>query len=598
MNTLKKSKHWIIYDAVACLIAAAFCFYFIYPIYHAGFHEKFIKFYFIFIISYYLIAWHFKIYAREWRFASTQDIVNMVMTVSLAGLALIIIQYLVWRVLSLRFDFLFIVSAMLLLGGVRLSTRLLYDHNQKLHYANAQRTLIVGAGEAGHILAKRLSHYKDNKLVIVGYADDDEAKQGKYYQNFPVLGRIEDVPELVQTYKVEEIIIAMPSVGSENIRRITQICLDTEIETKIMPKIEDVLTGEIEVKNYRNIEIDDLLGRDPVKLDTNQICRQVTGKVILITGAGGSIGSEICRQLIRFAPRQLILVGHGENSIYQIHRQLKALPITTTEIIPIIADIKDREHLETLFHQYRPQILYHAAAHKHVPLMEVNPKEAIRNNIFGTKNLVEMADRFGVESFVMISTDKAVKPPNIMGATKRIAEEVVRSQNEISDTRFVAVRFGNVLGSRGSVVPLFQEQISQGGPVTVTDFRMTRYFMTIPEAARLVMQAGALKDDGEIYVLDMGEPIKILDLARDMIRLSGFDIGEIEIIQTGIRPGEKLYEEYITDKEHISRKAFDKIFVGKTPAVNTEMLKHYLETVLDLPEAEAKAWTIELANRR
>lgn len=353
-----------------------------------------------------------------------------------------------------------------------------------------------------------------------------------------------------------------------------------------MPSIEEIASGKINVSRLKEIDVVDLLGREEVKLDLDKLKSHISEKVILVTGAGGSIGSEICRQVLAFSPKKLLLLGHGENSIYLIHRELSGDPsYNKTEIIPIIADIQDREKIFHIMKEHQPDIVYHAAAHKHVPLMEYNPREAVKNNIKGTKNVAEAAKEANVKNFVMVSTDKANNPPNVMGATKRIAEMIVTGLNGENCTKFSAVRFGNVLGSRGSVIPVFREQIAKGGPITITDFRMTRYFMTIPEASRLVIQSSALAKGGEIFVLDMSEPVKILDLARNMIRLSGYTEEEIEIVETGIRPGEKLYEELLLDKERNDEQVYEKIFVGN---IKGYPIQEVMEFVTGLSDDDKK----------
>ncbi len=372
--------------------------------------------------------------------------------------------------------------------------------------------------------------------------------------------------------------IAIPSLPSKRLQGIIHQLADTKVKVNTMPSMEELASGKISINRLKEIDVVDLLGREEVKLDIDSIKDQLTGRVILVTGAGGSIGSEICRQISKFNPKQLLLLGHGENSIYQIHRELQnTYDGEITEFIPIIADIQDRDKIFELMDHYHPDIVYHAAAHKHVPLMEYNPREAVKNNVFGTKNVAEAAKANSVKNFVMISTDKANNPPNVMGSTKRIAEMIVTSLNEEGKTKFSAVRFGNVLGSRGSVIPVFREQIANGGPITVTDFRMTRYFMTIPEASRLVIQSGALAKGGEIFVLDMSEPVKIVDLAKNMIRLSGYAEDEIEIVETGIRPGEKLYEELLLDKERNDEEVYEKIFVGNIHGFSFKEVMNFVE---------------------
>lgn len=370
----------------------------------------------------------------------------------------------------------------------------------------------------------------------------------------------------------------------------------TNVKTNQMPYIEDVLSGDYQLDEFKEIEVTDILGRDEVELDTQVIGKQVVGKTVLVSGAGGSIGSEIVRQVAKFSPAKILLLGHGEFSIYQIEKEIKQFKERTFEIIPVIADIQDRDRIFEVMKTHQPDIVYHAAAHKHVPLLEANPREAVKNNIFGTKNLAEAVKLANVKAFVMVSTDKAVNPPNVMGATKRIAEMIVTGLNEKGKTNFVAVRFGNVLNSSGSVVPVFKEQIEKGGPITVTDFRMTRYFMTIPEASRLVMQAGALAKGGEIFVLDMGEPVKIAEFARQMIWLSGHTEDEIEIVESGIRPGEKLYEELLADDENTEEQIFEKIFVGKVHNLSIHQVNAFIHSLEDLSTEELKETLVQFAN--
>ena len=364
-----------------------------------------------------------------------------------------------------------------------------------------------------------------------------------------------------------------------------------------MPSVEDIVQGTYEVNEFKEIDVTDLLGREEVKLDMEQIASQLSGQTVLVSGAGGSIGSEICRQIIRFSPKRILLLGHGENSIYLVHRELKPMADKNQiDLVPVIADIQDRERIFEVMKTYKPDRVYHAAAHKHVPLMEYNPTEAVKNNIYGTKNMAEAAKAAGVQSFVMISTDKAVNPPNVMGATKRIAEMIVTGLNEKGKTNFVAVRFGNVLGSRGSVIPVFKEQIKNGGPITVTDFRMTRYFMTIPEASRLVLQAGSLAKGGEIFVLDMGEPVKIVDLAKKMIKLSGADREAIKITEAGIRPGEKLYEELLSTSENTKEQVYEKIFVGKVTNEPIDLVLDFVKDTEQLNDDQLKKQLVDFAN--
>ena len=452
------------------------------------------------------------------------------------------------------------------------------------------KTLVVGSGDGASLFIKT-AQQKSKDLKIVAIVDDDKNKQNTYLHGVKVVGTTEQIPEIVGNYEVEQIVIAIPSLAPDDYERIVEYCQQTEVKVNAMPKYEQVITGKLSVSKLQEIDIADLLGRKEVKLDQQSL------KTVLVTGAGGSIGSELCRQIAQFCPARLLLLGHGENSIYLIHKELSSRYKDDIELIPIIADIQDRERIFHIMETYRPDRVYHAAAHKHVPLMEYNPTEAVKNNIYGTRNVAEAAKAAGVAKFVMISTDKAVNPPNVMGATKRVAEMVVTSLNEEGKTLFSAVRFGNVLGSRGSVVPLFKEQIAKGGPITVTDFRMTRYFMTIPEASRLVIQAGALMQGGEVFVLDMGEPVKILDLAKKMITLSGHTEEEIQIQEAGIRPGEKLYEELLSAKEKVNDQVYEKIFVGNVQSLPKTEVDSYVDSLLSLGANDLKDSLVKFAQQ-
>lgn len=458
------------------------------------------------------------------------------------------------------------------------------------------KTLVVGSGDGASLFIKT-AQQKSKDLKIVAIVDDDKNKQNTYLHGVKVVGTTEQIPEIVGNYEVEQIVIAIPSLAPDDYERIVEHCQQTEVKVNAMPKYEQVITGKLSVSKLKEIDIADLLGRKEVKLDQQSLKSNIKCKTVLVTGAGGSIGSELCRQIAQFCPARLLLLGHGENSIYLIHKELSSRYKDDIELIPIIADIQDRERIFHIMETYRPDRVYHAAAHKHVPLMEYNPTEAVKNNIYGTRNVAEAAKAAGVAKFVMISTDKAVNPPNVMGATKRVAEMVVTSLNEEGKTLFSAVRFGNVLGSRGSVVPLFKEQIAKGGPITVTDFRMTRYFMTIPEASRLVIQAGALMQGGEVFVLDMGEPVKILDLAKKMITLSGHTEEEIQIQEAGIRPGEKLYEELLSAKEKVNDQVYEKIFVGNVQSLPKTEVDSYVDSLLSLGANDLKDSLVKFAQQ-
>lgn len=458
------------------------------------------------------------------------------------------------------------------------------------------KTLVVGSGDGASLFIKT-AQQKSKDLKIVAIVDDDKNKQNTYLHGVKVVGTTDQIPEIVGNYEVEQIVIAIPSLAPDDYERIIEYCQQTEVKVNAMPKYEQVITGKLSVSKLQEIDIADLLGRKEVKLDQQSLKSNIKCKTVLVTGAGGSIGSELCRQIAQFCPARLLLLGHGENSIYLIHKELSSRYKDDIELIPIIADIQDRERIFHIMETYRPDRVYHAAAHKHVPLMEYNPTEAVKNNIYGTRNVAEAAKAVGVAKFVMISTDKAVNPPNVMGATKRVAEMVVTSLNEEGKTLFSAVRFGNVLGSRGSVVPLFKEQIAKGGPITVTDFRMTRYFMTIPEASRLVIQAGALMQGGEVFVLDMGEPVKILDLAKKMITLSGHTEEEIQIQEAGIRPGEKLYEELLSAKEKVNDQVYEKIFVGNVQSLPKTEVDSYVDSLLSLGANDLKDSLVKFAQQ-
>lgn len=534
----------------------------------------------------------FKVFTRINRYTNLREIIAIFSSLSASAASSILILLFINRRYSLRLVIFAYLLSLLLIIGSRLIWRI-YIETKNMRYVStdsAKNTLIVGAGEGGRILYNSFLGSKTAQDIhVVGFVDDDPNKRNTYLSGKKVLGALKDIPELIEKYDIQMVTIAIPSLSRKKLRRIFELVESARVKVNTMPSIEELASGKISVSKLKTIDVVDLLGRDEVKLDIESIKDQITDKVILVTGAGGSIGSEICRQIIQFNPAKLLLLGHGENSIYLIDRELRTHHQNCpTEIVPIIADIQDREKINEIMEQYHPDIVYHAAAHKHVPLMEYNPKEAVKNNIFGTKNVAEAAKAAKVKNFVMVSTDKANNPPNVMGSTKRIAEMIVTGLNEEGCTKFSAVRFGNVLGSRGSVIPVFREQIAQGGPITVTDFRMTRYFMTIPEASRLVIQSGALAKGGEIFILDMSEPVKIVDLAKNMIRLSGYSEDEIEIIETGIRPGEKLYEELLLDKERNDEAVYEKIFVGNIKGYSMQTVMDFVKSLPQDDEQLAK----------
>lgn len=544
------------------------------------------------IVLYWFFGWVFRVFSRINRYTNLREMIAIFLALTLSSFATIIILFFSKENYSMRLVVSTYFLSMFFIIASRLVWRLYVEkkNSRCITSEEVKNTLILGAGEGGRILYNSLLGSKTaGDINVIGFIDDDPNKRHTYLSGKKVLGSIKDLPELVEKYEIAMVTIAIPSLSRKKLREIFELIEPLHVKVNSMPSMEEVASGKINLSRLKEIDVVDLLGRDEVQLDIDAIKDQITGKTILVTGAGGSIGSEICRQVIRFNPRRLLLLGHGENSIYLIDRELRNnYSECVTEIVPIIADIQDRKKIFAIMEDYQPEIVYHAAAHKHVPLMEYNPREAVKNNVYGTKNVAEAAKAAKVKNFVMVSTDKANNPPNVMGATKRIAEMIVTGLNEAGCTKFSAVRFGNVLGSRGSVIPVFREQIANGGPITITDFRMTRYFMTIPEASRLVIQSGALAKGGEIFILDMSEPVKIIDLAKNMIRLSGYSEDEIEIIETGIRPGEKLYEELLLDKERNDEAVFEKIFVGNITGYSIAEVMEFVEQLSDDDKQLAK----------
>jgi len=533
-------------------------------------------------------------------YTDLHDVVTNIQILSVSFLLSAVVSTGIFNLVSRRYILLTYLFSLLFIPGLRVAWRIFRERNEDLSRQKISdgrgkvRTLLVGAGEGGRLFISSLMH-RPNEIEIIGIVDRDEKKRNYRLMGIPVLGREEDIPRLVAELEIDQVTIAIPSLKPKEMERILDYCNQVGVTVNQMPKIEDVMTGKLSVNRLRDIDVVDLLSREEVELNKELISENLKGKDILISGAGGSIGSEICRQVAKFEPKSIILLGHGENSIYLIHRELSLLYGKTIDIVPVIADVQDRKLIFEVMARYQPEYVFHAAAHKHIPMMEWNPREAVKNNIYGTKNMAEAAKAAGVKSFVMISSDKAVRPTNVMGSTKRIAEMIVTALNEPGKTKFAAVRFGNVLGSRGSVIPVFKEQIEKGGPVTVTDFRMIRYFMTIPEASRLVIQAGVLANGGEIFILDMGEPVKIVDLAKKMIKLSGFTEGDIPIIETGIRPGEKLYEELLADESMLDSQAHEKIFVGKASTYKLEDTLAFADELVQLPVGEIRQNLIDYA---
>ena len=549
-------------------------------------------------IVYVAIAIRLKVFSLITRYTGTKTYVKIGGSLLCAYVFLLLFSTFIWKNFSYRFILVAFITSFVALIVPRLIWKYMHEQS-KVHQASENqpiRTLVVGAGDGGNLFINTVEEKKIN-IDIVGIIDQDPNKLGSFIRSYKVLGDRNDIPRLVEEFNVEQVTIAIPSLSGRDREAIVAICKSVGVPVNNMPSIEDIFSGDVTVSDFQEIDIADLLGRPEVVLNQEELNTYFEGKTILVTGAGGSIGSEICRQIARFSPKRLLLLGHGENSIYLIHRELQEKYGKSIELIPVIADIQDRERIFDIMATYRPNVVYHAAAHKHVPLMEYNPHEAVKNNIFGTKNVAEAAKAANVEKFVMISTDKAVNPPNVMGATKRVAEMIVTGLNESGKTQFAAVRFGNVLGSRGSVVPIFEDQVKKGGPVTVTDFRMTRYFMTIPEASRLVIQAGHLAKGGEIFILDMGEPVQILELARKVIMLSGKTEEEIGIVESGIRPGEKLYEELLSSEERVSEQIHEKIFVGRVTNKDQDSVQTFIHSLLSLDRKELKDVLIEFAKQ-
>lgn len=530
-----------------------------------------------------------RLYNSIWRFASVKEIMYIFVATMLSTVA----NFLVYFGFSIPiFRSYFPLYFLILFSFIfieRFSYRFVRAVYRKHFFSGLNKNiLIVGAGDAGNLVIRELEMSNQLESRVVGIIDDDKNKHGTYIQGVKVLGDRSRIPEFVKKYNVDEIIIAMPSVAKKEIKDIVSICQQTESAIKILPGIYQLVSGEVEVSKLRNIQIEDLLGREQVNANSEEIGTYVAEKTVLVTGAGGSIGSELSRQIAANYPRRLILLDIYENTLYDIERELlKNYP--NLDLITLVGSVRNRSRLIDVFQEYRPDLIFHAAAHKHVPLMEDSPNEAIKNNVFGTMELCKAADQFGAEKLVLISTDKAVNPTNVMGASKRICEMLIQYYNELSDTNFVAVRFGNVLGSNGSVIPYFKKQIAEGGPVTVTHPDIIRYFMTIPEAVSLVLKAGASANGGEIFVLDMGEPVKILDLAKNMIALSGHEVGsDIEIVFTGLRPGEKLYEELLMDEEGLQSTDNELIHIGKPIKFDTKKFEAGLRKLYRIAYGEKK----------
>lgn len=519
----------------------------------------------------------FHTYDSLWRYAESREYLSLLMAALCGFCAYEIITRFVLNSGVISFLLLIAIAALWVLGMllIRFAYRVGRGHLQYRQGSHRISIAIVGAGSAGVQLLEEVQSNQGSPYAVQCFFDDDPAKQGKRVRGVPVKGRIRDIPARVKAMDIQEIVVAIPSISESRRQDILQklSCLE-KVKIRVLPNTLDLLSQRPIRSQMRDIQIEDLLGRDAVHLDPAPVDAFLGGKIVMVTGGGGSIGSELCRQIVKHDPRRLIIVDIYENNAYDIQQELLYKYSGRLDLAVEIASIRDRERLRQLFARYQPDVVFHAAAHKHVPLMEQSPQEAVRNNVFGTLNLVQIANEYGVAKFIQISTDKAVNPTSVMGATKRMCEMIIQSMNGRSQTAFAAVRFGNVLGSNGSVVPLFKRQIAEGGPVTVTDKRIIRYFMTIPEAAQLVLQAGAMARQNELYVLDMGRPVKILDLAENLIRLSGYTpYRDIDIVETGLRPGEKLYEELLIASRDIEKTENDQIFVERQPAVTAEELE-------------------------
>ena len=553
------------------------------------------------LAAYYVFSYFLNLYWRDWEYASVYEVITVVKCVS-AAVIVSTIAGIVWFKTLVTWQFVVVLWLLLVcaVGGVRLSMRIFREYFvDSVVMENAKPTLIVGAGAAGTLLVRQMLMHPKMRMMPVAFVDDDPEKQRKDIYGVRILGTTKDIEKIVQHMGITKVVIAMPSLPNKKLNEVYDVARKTGAECVILPNIDEVMSGNLHVQQLRNVEIEDLLGRDPVELDQTLIEKQLRGKRILVTGAGGSIGSEICRQVSSFRPKELIILGHGENSIYQLNMELLGKYAEHFRITPVIADVQDRKRIFEVMEKYRPDVVYHAAAHKHVPLMEINPREAVKNNILGTRNVAEAANHAKVKTFVMISTDKAVNPPNIMGATKRLCEMIVQDMaTKSNSTKYVAVRFGNVLGSRGSVIPLFKKQIAKGGPITVTHPDIVRYFMTIPEAAQLVIQAGSLARGGEIFVLDMGKPVRIVDLAKNLIRLSGYSEDDIEIKFTGLRPGEKMYEELLNEGEINPKQIFPKIHIGIADNSKIDRVYDFIEKFEDYSEQELHDELIDIANKK
>ncbi len=584
---MEKDKKLIIYDIIFLIVSLYFAFLLKFNFKIPPEDMVFLKLSLIPVVVITLIFnKFFKLYNSIWKYASIEELMSIIYSISISNIIFVIYSYVItYKFLEktyYRFPFsvhiIFWILSVIALGGMRFTFRVMEDNKGEKSSKNCyKKLLIIGAGDASAVLIKETKRHKDLNYDIVGLIDDDESKKGKLINGIEVIGGRDQINRVCIQKGVEEIILAIPSAELKTKREIINICKNTKCKLKTLPGIYEIIDGKVNISKLRDVNIEDLLGRDEVKLNNENINKYIKGKTILVTGGGGSIGSELCRQISRFNPEKLLILDIYENNVYDVQMELNYNhPELDKEVI--IASIRDMKRMKEIFSKYKPDVVFHAAAHKHVPLMEENPSEAVKNNVIGTYNILKCSDEFKIKKFVQISTDKAVNPTNIMGATKRFCEIMVQAFDKISKTEYVAVRFGNVLGSNGSVIPLFKRQIAHGGPVTVTHPEINRFFMTIPEAAQLVIQAGSIAKGGEIFVLDMGQPVKIVDLARDLITLSGYkpDI-DIKIEYTGLRPGEKLYEELLMNEVALTSTEHDKIFVEKPNFIDMDFVEKSIE---------------------
>ncbi len=594
MNVLIEKNQFLIikrillvaYDIIAVVASSLLALFIRYEGNYAAIPSKYVvkslQYIPVIIIVTAIVFYWFRLYSSLWTYAGTPELINITFACALSALTQMTVMVLFGVQMPRSYYILYGVALWMLVFLSRFSYRGIRTLIKRQESGAAtSKVMIVGAGAAGNLLVKEIRNSDHVSKRVVCIVDDDRSKEGSYLHGVKVMGNRQNIQELVKQYHIDEIIIAMPSAPAKEIKEILDVCKETGCDLKRLPGVYQLVNGEVGISKLKEVDVNDLLGREPVKVDLSAIMDYVAGKVVLVTGGGGSIGSEICRQVAGHNPKMLVLVDIYENTTYDIQNELKNR-FPDLNLVVLIASVRNTKRMDMIFETYRPDIVYHAAAHKHVPLMEDSPNEAVKNNVLGTWKVVQAADKWKVKRFVMISTDKAVNPTNIMGATKRICEMIIQTYNSRSRTEFVAVRFGNVLGSNGSVIPLFKRQIEQGGPVTVTHPDIIRYFMTIPEAVSLVLQAGAYAKGGEIFVLDMGEPVKIADLARNLILLSGHKPGEdIQIIYTGLRPGEKLYEEMLMHEEGLQDTENKLIHIGKPIKMDEDHFMMQLENLKD-----------------